>query len=193
MKKKFAAVLLAGAMALSLSACGGSESDSSLSNTKAEKTTKSKDSSDTNSSNPKTADENNTSDKATESNENTDSFSPIGDSLPIDFDITVEPTDFPKDTTGKWRKTMIAESGIEFQNYALNYYKKYFKSDDEVHVIYNFSTKTVTCITCMGNLLSVRIMDYVDKEEHDASAACGGTLLAEYHVNIETGVIEKIQ
>ena len=45
----------------------------------------------------------------------------------------------------------------------------------------------------MGNLLSVRVMDYVDKEEHDASAACGGTLLAEYQVNIETGAIEKIQ
>lgn len=193
MKKKFIAVLLAGAMALSLSACGGSGSDSSSPNTKTEKTTKSKNSSDTNSSNQETTDESKTSDTVTESNENTDSFSPIGDSLAIDFDITVEPTDFPKDTTGKWRKTMIAESGIEFQNYALNYYKKYFKSNDEVHVIYNFSTKTVTCITCMGNLLSVRIMDYVNKEEHDASAACSGTLLAEYHVNIETGAIEKIQ
>ena len=149
--------------------------------------------SDKNSSDQETTDENEASDSSTESNENTDSFSPIGDSLAIDFDITAEPTDFPKDTTGKWRKTMIAESGIEFQNYALNYYKKYFKSNDEVHVIYNFSTRTVTCITCMGNLLSVRVMDYVDKEEHDASAACGGTLLAEYQVNIETGAIEKIQ
>lgn len=193
MKKKIVAILLASTMALSLSACGGSGSDSSNSNTQAEKTTKSSDSSDKNSFDQETTDENEASDSSTESNENTDSFSPIGDSLAIDFDITAEPTDFPKDTTGKWRKTMIAESGIEFQNYALNYYKKYFKSNDEVHVIYNFSTRTVTCITCMGNLLSVRVMDYVDKEEHDASAACGGTLLAEYQVNIETGAIEKIQ
>lgn len=172
MKKKIVAILLAGVMALSLSACGESGSDSSNSNTKTQKVTKS------------------IEEKSTKE---TDSFSPIGDSLAIDFDITLEPTDFPKDTTGKWRKTMFAESGIEFQNYALNYYKKYFKSDDEVHVIYNFSTKTVTCITCMGTLLSVRILDYVDKEEHDASVACSGTLLAEYHVDIETGAIEKVQ
>lgn len=45
----------------------------------------------------------------------------------------------------------------------------------------------------MGNLLDVAIMEYVDKEEHDAALACSGMLLAEYHVNIESGEIEKIQ
>ena len=45
----------------------------------------------------------------------------------------------------------------------------------------------------MGNLLDVSIMDYVDKEEHDAALACSGTLLKEYHVNIDTGEIEEIQ
>ena len=45
----------------------------------------------------------------------------------------------------------------------------------------------------MGNLLNVTTMEYVDKEEHDAKLACSGTLLSEYHVNIDNGEIEKIQ
>lgn len=193
MKKKLIAVFISGVLALSLTACGDSDSSSdSDANSATQTETVEKD----NKGKKDVADEEKEkrdSDEVDDSADVSDDFSPIGDSLAIDFDIPRDPSDFPKDTTGKWRQLLIAESGIEFQYYALNYYERYFKSNDEVHVIYNFSTNTVTCITCMGNLLSVRIMDYVDKEEHDASIACSGTFLGEYHVNIDTGAIEKIQ
>ena len=73
------------------------------------------------------------------------------------------------------------------------YYNNYFKADNEIHIIVNFTLNTTTRISVMGNLLDVAIMEYVDKEEHDAALACSGMLLAEYHVNIKNGEIEKIQ
>lgn len=79
------------------------------------------------------------------------------------------------------------------QDYALDYYKKYFKSDDEIHAIVNFNYNTTTKISVMGNLLDVTVYEYVDKEEHDAKLLFSGMLLKEYHVNIDTGEIQEIQ
>lgn len=187
MKKRLLTLLLISTMAVSLYACGGSDSseNASKAKTQTEETEKSDDSS--NESSTKDLEESETT-----TDEKDSDFVPIGDSLAIDFALT-GPTDFPKDTTGRWYKAMFAESKVEFQYYALDYYQEYFHSNDEVHVVYNFSNNTVNCITCPANYLSVRILDYVKKEEHDASAACGGTQLAEYHIDIETGTIEKIQ
>ena len=42
-------------------------------------------------------------------------------------------------------------------------------------------------------MLDVAIHDYVNKEEHDADKLFEGTLLKEYHINIDTGKIEEIQ
>ena len=94
--------------------------------------------------------------------------------------------------TGNWRIATIAEN-IEMQDYALDYYKGYFKSDDEIHAIVNFNYKTTTKISVMGNLLDVAVYEYVDKEEHDAKLLFSGKLLKEYHVNKDTGEIEEIQ
>lgn len=96
------------------------------------------------------------------------------------------------DVTGNWRIATIAEN-IEMQDYALDYYKEHFKSDDEIHAIVNFNYKTTTQISVMGNLLDVSVYEYVDKEEHDAKLLFSGTLLKEYHVNIDSGEIEEIQ
>ena len=96
------------------------------------------------------------------------------------------------DVTGNWRIASIAEN-IEMQDYALDYYKEYFKSDDEIHAIVNFNYKTTTKISVMGNLLDVSVYEYVDKEEHDAKLLFSGMLLKEYHVNKDTGEIEEIQ
>ena len=96
------------------------------------------------------------------------------------------------DVTGNWRIATIAEN-IEMQDYALDYYKEYFKSDDEIHAIVNFNYKTTTKISVMGNLLDVSVYEYVDKEEHDAKLLFSGMLLKEYHVNKDTGEIEEIQ
>ena len=110
---------------------------------------------------------------------------------PLGFNVVYSDS-YRNDVTGKWRLSKIAEN-IDIENYALDYYKNYFKSDDEIHIIVNFTRNTTTRINAIGTLLDVAIMDYVDGEEHDAKLACSGTLLAEYHVNIDTGEITKVQ
>ena len=120
-----------------------------------------------------------------------DSNESESESDPLGFNVTFSKT-YRNDTTGNWRLARIAEN-INIEEYAVDYYNNYFESDTEVHIIINFSLNTTTCITVMGNLLDVTIMEYVDKEEHDAVIACTGTLLKEYHVNIDTGEIEEIQ
>lgn len=101
-------------------------------------------------------------------------------------------TNVRNDVTGNWRIATIAEN-IEMQDYALDYYKEYFKSDDEIHAIVNFNYNTTTKISVIGNLLDVSVYEYVDKEEHDAKLLFSGMLLKEYHVNKDTGEIEEIQ
>lgn len=113
------------------------------------------------------------------------------DDEPLGFSVMFSDT-YRNDTTGNWRLARIAEN-INIEEYALDYYSNYFKADSEIHIIINFTLQTTTRVTVMGNLLDVAIMEYVDKEEHDAKLACSGMLLNEYHVNIDTGEIEKIQ
>lgn len=110
---------------------------------------------------------------------------------PLGFDIVFSST-YPNDTTGNWRLAKITEN-IAIEEHTLDYYNNYFQADNEVHIIINFTLNTTSNITVMGNLLDVTTYDYVDQEEHDAKLACSGTLLSEYHVNIDTGEIEKIQ
>lgn len=95
------------------------------------------------------------------------------------------------DTTGNWRISLIAEN-IDMSEYALDYYKQYFTDDSEIHFIVNFNYNTTTKIMVMGGDLDVTVQEYVAKEEHDAKMLGSGTVLAEYFVNIETGEIEKV-
>ena len=101
-------------------------------------------------------------------------------------------SDVRNDVTGNWRISTIAED-IDIQEYALSYYKEYFKDDKEIHAIVNFNYKTTTKISVIGNTLDVSIYDYVDGEEHDAKLLFSGTLLKEYSVNMDNGSIEEIQ
>ena len=167
MKKKIVTLMLATALTASaLTACGSSSDSSTSSSASASSATvESSDSSvaetasssvitDISTISDSTATENISEESvsvSSESSEDSVAFTPIGDSLAIDFDL------------------------------------------NEVHVLYNFSNKTVNCINCFGSFLDLRVLDYVDKEEHSAKAACGGTLLAEYHIDIATGVVEQIQ
>lgn len=105
-------------------------------------------------------------------------------------DISFVVTNVPNDMTGNLRIALISEN-IEIQDCALDYYKEYFKSDDEIHAIVNFNYKTTTKIFVMENLLDVSVYEYVDKEEHDAKLLFSGMLLKEYHINKETGEIDK--
>lgn len=114
----------------------------------------------------------------------------IPDNL-LGFDLTFYDS-YPNDTSEKWRLAVIAED-IDIQTYALEYYKNYFKSDDEIHIIINEKLNTTTKILIWQNMLDVTITKYVDKEEQDATIAGSGELIAEYHVNIGTGEITKIR
>lgn len=96
------------------------------------------------------------------------------------------------DTTGNWRISLIAEN-IDMSEYALDYYKQYFTDDSEIHFIVNFNYNTTTKIMVMGGDLDVTVQEYVAKEEHDAKMLGSGTVLAEYFVNIETGELEKVR
>lgn len=96
------------------------------------------------------------------------------------------------DTTGNWRISLIAEN-IDMSEYALDYYKQYFTDDSEIHFIVNFNYNTTTKIMVMGGDLDVTVQEYVAKEEHDAKLLGSGAVLAEYFVNIETGEIEKVR
>jgi uncharacterized lipoprotein YehR (DUF1307 family) len=108
-----------------------------------------------------------------------------------DVDITFD-DNVRNDTTGKWRLAETADN-IDLCKYALSYYKKYFKSDDEVHCFINFTNNTTAVMTVMPDYaIQIVFHDYVDKEEHDASILGSGTELGTYFVYLDNGDIEKI-
>ncbi|MCM1115288.1 MAG: hypothetical protein NC397_07320 [Clostridium sp.] len=71
------------------------------------------------------------------------------------------------DVTGNWRIALISEN-IQMQDYAVDYYKEYFKDDKEIHAIVNFNYNTTTKLSVVGDSIDVTVYEYVDKEEHDA-------------------------
>lgn len=77
------------------------------------------------------------------------------------------------------------------EEYALSYYKKYFKSDSEIHWIVNFTLKTTTCISVSGNMLFVDVHEYVDGEEHYADTLGSGMTLSKFHIYTDNGDIEN--
>lgn len=130
-----------------------------------------------------------------EANENTgelqeqDNDSKYPDSIngiDVMFDESVR-----NDVTGRWRLARVATT-ISTEEFALDYYKAFFKDDDEVHIIVNFTLNTTTVLNVFGDTISCDIHEYIDKEEHDASVLAGGMLLASYGINIDTGAIEKL-
>ena len=96
------------------------------------------------------------------------------------------------DVTGKWRISKVATTR-KATDYALEYYKTLFSSDDEIHGIVNFTDSTTIRITSVfSDTIDVSVLSYVDGEEHDAKLLFGGDLLEDYWINVETGEIEDI-
>lgn len=100
--------------------------------------------------------------------------------------------DVKNDVTGNWRYSMTADN-IDIENYALSYYKTYFKSDSEIHGIVNFTRKTTSSIRVNGGIMFLDIYDYVDGEEKDAKLMFSGTLLKSYMIYTDNGDIQQIQ
>lgn len=86
------------------------------------------------------------------------------------------------DKTGKWRLAEYAHQTSQ-EVLALDYYKEFFKSDDEVHALINMSTKTTARISVVGDKLNVVIYEHVAGEEHDAVNLFGGMKLQEYEID----------
>ena len=103
----------------------------------------------------------------------------------LPFDVTYS-AEFRNDTTGRWRKALVATSET-IDKYAVDYYKEYFQADDEVHVIYNFTLNTVNALTVNAGTLFVNVTEYVKGEEHDAKQACGGAYYGQYQFDLTTG------
>lgn len=103
----------------------------------------------------------------------------------LPFNVTFSDT-FRNDSTGNWRKALVATSDT-IDKYAVDYYKEYFKSDDEVHIIYNFTLNTVNALSVQSGLLSISITEYVEDEEHDAKEACGGEYYGQFQFDLGTG------
>lgn len=111
----------------------------------------------------------------------------INDDVDISFSENVQ-----NDVTGKWRLARVATMK-EIQEYALEYCNSYFKSDDEIHAVINFSLNTTNRLAKVtSSILDVAVYDYVSKEEHDAKALFSGTLLANYQIDTSTGEVTEV-
>lgn len=100
-----------------------------------------------------------------------------------------EPTKVRNDSTEKWKMLKISES-VELEPYILSYNKLYMQDDSTApHIIVNFTYKITIMLNDFGSYVSVRVHEYVDKEEHDAKTLGSGLELAEYNIYKDNGDI----
>lgn len=97
-----------------------------------------------------------------------------------------------RDVTGKWKLARI-DADIKIQEYALDYYKQKFRSDDEIHGVVNFNLNKTTCIASYYDHLDIRVHEYVEKEEDDAKKLFSGKVVSEYWIYKNNGDIEQIR
>lgn len=90
------------------------------------------------------------------------------------------------DLTGRLRLATTSD-GISPFSYALEYYEKYFKSDDEIHAIWDATRKTTTRLIVVYGNLQVTTFSYVKGEERDAKLLFSGHLQSDRTINLSTG------
>lgn len=103
------------------------------------------------------------------------------------YDIT-KPEKFVRgDATGNWRLVRVANATPP-SDYAVDYARCYMTGENVgVHFIVNFSLGTTTQLSLVGGILDAITTEYVDNEEHDASAIGNGMVLTERYFDMETG------
>lgn len=109
------------------------------------------------------------------------------DSMSIVFLETVK-----NDVTNKWKLAKVT-GNKSTEEYALDYYKQYFKEDNEVHAVVNFTLNTTARVTYTGGIINVSIYEHVNGEEQDAKKLFTGKKLEDYHIEVATGNIEQIE
>lgn len=128
-----------------------------------------------------------------EQDNHTGDLQTLRDALKEKYDIG-EPLPVNDDVTGNWRMVTIYSSATPEQ-YAADYYKAYFETEEstEVHTIINLGLKTTTTIRRLsGNILDITVHEYVDGEETSAKTMGDGMVLQEYSLNTETGETENL-
>ena len=105
--------------------------------------------------------------------------------LPSGFNINFS-SSVRNDVTGNWRLSTTSDSFVPAE-YAVEYYKTMFSSDNEIHAIWNATLGTTTRITVVFGVISADTFEYVDGEEHDAKVLFSGTLLDSKMFDAETG------
>lgn len=90
------------------------------------------------------------------------------------------------DVTGKWRVASIV-STERIDKYKVEYYNKFFNSDDEIHFIVNFTLGTTTKIMIMNDMIYITGYEHIDGEEHDAKKLGSGMVLVEGFYDKTTG------
>lgn len=205
MKKKLITVLLCCAMSLSIVGCGENTDQSASVSSNSEILTESSTESPAHASTEKPTPTETLAPTATPTDESVTEVQSISfDEILVEReeicgtsnknidDISVEFSDsYKNDATGNWRLAKVS-SGINMEEYALSYCKKYFKDKKEIHVIIDSASKITSTITYMGGILEVSSYEYTSGEEQDASLACSGTLLSKYWVYSDNGDIERI-
>ena len=118
-------------------------------------------------------------------NDKTLTLSEIHDCVPVNF---THCGNVQNDVTDNWRLSK-ASTNLHSSEYILFYYKNFFKSDNEIHAIINFTDNTTIRIKPILGMLDVSVFSHIDGEENDAKILFGGKLIETYQVNIDTGEI----
>ncbi len=137
-----------------------------------------------------TTEESEVSDKANTTEESKKSENTYNPTFPdsIDgIDITFKDT-VRNDKTGNWRLALIAytfDSDKDLEKFIKKYHTAFFDTEDEIHIIVNFSTNTVISIRDYGVMLDYSITEYEAGEEHDAAKLAGGSYLGGNQIQID--------
>ena len=110
------------------------------------------------------------------------------EALKKDISLTWLTSNVKNDTTGRWRVSECLTSQ-QPSEWAKDYYDAYFKSDDEVHFVINFTLNTSNSLKILADELYVDTFEYVKGEEHDANTLGSGMLYHSYRINKETGEV----
>lgn len=101
-----------------------------------------------------------------------------------------DPQKVNNDKTGNWRISTIATTKSD-EEYIIPYIKYYMADAEGTYAIVNFTNKVTIAINKSGNIATVDVHEYVDKEEHDAAQLFSGQVLSNYIVYLDTEQIEK--
>ncbi len=98
------------------------------------------------------------------------------------------PSNINSEILGMGKVLTISES-IPIEEYALSYSEEYM-GENEIHYIINTKDNTTTSIKKLDQVIYVDIMEYVEKEEEDASILGSGLKLSGYKIYSD-GDMEK--